>query len=54
MLQELVSYCEGTSLHGWPHLPGASLVGRVHWLATIIASLAAGVYLSSKLVLYCL
>ena len=43
-MKALFSFCSGTSLHGWPHLPDCGRSNKVFWFLTIIGSIAAAVY----------
>ena len=38
------SFCSSTSLHGWPHIPGAGKGEKIFWSMAILASLGAGGY----------
>ena len=35
MMDNFSSFCSSTSLHGWPHVPGARTLERLFWLLTI-------------------
>ena len=35
MMDKFSSFCNSTSLHGWPHVPGAKTLERLFWLLTI-------------------
>ena len=35
MMDNFSSFCNSTSLHGWPHVPGAKTLERLFWLLTI-------------------
>ena len=35
MMDNFSSFCNSTSLHGWPHVPGARTLERLFWLLTI-------------------
>ena len=41
-------FCHGTSLHGWPHIPGGSILEKIFWVATIIATAVVAVFLCSR------
>merc|ERR1712156_245401 len=43
-------FCHGTSLHGWPHIPGGSILEKIFWVATIIATAVVAVFLCSSTV----
>ena len=47
-MKALFSFCSGTSLHGWPHLPDSGRSNKVFWFLTIIGSIVAAVYFGNK------
>ena len=42
------AFCDSTSLHGWPHIPGSSTMGKIFWAITILAMAAVAIYLCSR------
>ena len=37
MSSRFSAFCDSTSLHGWPHIPGSSATGKIFWAITILA-----------------
>ena len=48
MADKFLHFCNSTALHGWPHLPNASFLGKVFWAVTILTSLLLAFFLSSR------
>ena len=47
-------FCAGTTLHGWGHIPGASVRVKILWSLTILGSLVAASYFTSRLSVRCI
>ena len=47
-MERFSAFCNSTSLHGWPHIPGSSTMGRIFWAVTILAMAAVAIYLCSR------
>ena len=47
-MEKFSAFCNSTSLHGWPHIPGSSTMGKIFWAVTILAMAAVAIYLCSR------
>ena len=47
-MSTFLTFCETTSLHGWPQIPRASWPGKVFWIIIIFATMAISAYLCSR------
>ena len=47
-MSKLSAFCDSTSLHGWPHIPGSSARGKIFWALTILAMAGLAVYLCTR------
>ena len=47
-MSKLSAFCDSTSLHGWPHIPGSSARGKIFWAVTILAMAGLAVYLCTR------
>ena len=47
-MSRFFAFCDSTSLHGWPHIPGSSTMQKIFWSLTILAMAVVAIYLCSR------
>ena len=47
-MSKFSAFCDSTSLHGWPHIPGSSTLEKIFWGVTILTMGGLAIYLCNR------